>query len=824
MEGTTEGVAHASRSLAGAGGLDDVCAAAVECFAALGLRGAVGQFNGDGFHIRAMNLPDHDTVRVEEVLGRSLTTLRFPTEGVELLRALTHERRPVVVEAFPARFLRRFPHLSEPERRSAADHLGAGPLLALPVEAGDTLVGAMLVWGGDVAAQRPLLELMAVQAGMAWRTATGGFRADVQVLPRTVGSADLGAAVREVITPGGLRIALQPVTRLVDRAVMGYEALTRFVRKPGGLQTPDELFAAATATSQDRELLAACLTAGFAAGEQARPATLFVNVSVATLMEAARPGDYLRQLADDAGLEPSEVVLEVSEKTPIDDLARLARVVAELRGHGFRIAIDDAGAGYASMLVIAELRPEFIKIDRRLISTADVSAARRALVVSLLSFGAHINARVIAEGVESEEVLQTLLSIGVQYGQGWHLGRPVMLAPARGLGDVIEVSAGWFKNQKAEPFLPPISAGLAVAPSVSEQMVRSRVSERMELSEALIKAATALQSEHDPRRIIEVIAEQLLSVVQVDDLCIYAADEEHHCFTPVYANGDDAKETLAYSFSLDMGMTGWAFALGTPQYVGDSSAHPSSQTIPGTPVDRPESVLLIPLIAGDRRLGMLNCRRLGLHRYTAEDLEAAALFGYTAAAAWRNAELYAELSERATTDPLTGLLNSRWLRDVGERELAQSRRTGRPLATLLIDLDHFKQINDTGGHGAGDVVLRRVASELLASIRAGDACVRLGGEEFLVVLRDTDEVGAMRVADQLRRHLSSLRLPRSCLPRQRVTASIGVAVFRNPAWTLDELVRAADVAMYEAKRNGRDRVVLSGHEPEVGSLAELAGR
>jgi GGDEF domain-containing protein len=167
--------------------------------------------------------------------------------------------------------------------------------------------------------------------------------------------------------------------------------------------------------------------------------------------------------------------------------------------------------------------------------------------------------------------------------------------------------------------------------------------------------------------------------------------------------------------------------------------------VPGTPIED-ESTMYIPLIAGDRKLGVLNCSRGGLNRFTKEELEAASLFAHTAAAAWRNAQLYAELEERATTDPLTGLLNSRWLRDAGEREVEQARRSGQPLAVLLVDLDHFKEVNDSAGHAAGDTVLLAAARQLSGAVRAGDAAARLGGEEFLVILRDADAQGALRVA------------------------------------------------------------------------------
>ena len=187
-------VARASRSLATASGLDEVCAATLDCVTALGLRGAVGAFNGDQFLIRAASLPEGDAVRLEEVLGSPLPGMRFPTEGVQLLRNLTHQRKPVLADTFPSRLLMRFTHLSDRDRTIAAKHLGAGPMLALPLEAGDALVGALLTWGGDVAAQRALLQVLATQAGMAWRTVAELVRGDPRPLAPPA-SADLAANI-----------------------------------------------------------------------------------------------------------------------------------------------------------------------------------------------------------------------------------------------------------------------------------------------------------------------------------------------------------------------------------------------------------------------------------------------------------------------------------------------------------------------------------------------------------------------------------------------------------------------------------------------------
>ena len=794
----------------------DIIDATLACMAAHGLRSSWGELRGDEIVMLAMSVPDDDAVRIEELLGLPVTAMRFPVAAYASFSTVVQQRRSIIEEAFPSRMISMFHHLSEVEKAAARHHLGAGPLVVAPIEDGDILLGILLGWGPAVAEERSLIDTLARLAGMAWHSVED--RPEQGLAPAAsvaMAPTELTTRIREIIAPGGIRSALQPLVRLGDRTVRGYEALCRF-SGTGGIRNPDELFAAAATTGLKREVDAACLDAAFAAAGQASPATLFVNVAVETLIEG-NSGDRLSTLAEVSRVSPSAVVLEVSERSPVSDLARLRRVVADLRKRGFRIAIDDAGAGHASMLVIAEVQPEFVKIDRLLIHGVDVSAARRALVVSLLSFGAHINARIIAEGIETEEELQTLLSLGVEFGQGWHLGRPVMVAPPADAVSVVSVAPDWFSQQRSIAFPAEPGPALSASARGREPPARASRGARVALPRALINAGTAVQSEHDPSTILEVMAAQLQTVMPVDAVYIYAADESQNRFVPVYATGREAAARMVYSYSMDLGANGRAFKLGVPENICNTSADPQMLNIPGTPGGIPDSYLVIPLIAGDRRLGVLNCSRVGVDRFSAADLEAASLFGQTAAASWRNAELYRELGDRATTDPLTGLLNSRWLRDVGEREVAQSRRSGQPMAVLLLDLDKFKQINDAGGHGAGDLVLRRVAAALRGSIRSGDAAVRLGGEEFLVVLRDADAVGASRMADAFRSRLAAVRLPESCMPRGPLTVSIGIAVLPDNGSALTDLIRAADVAMYKAKRGGGDRHLLSAHRPDAQS-------
>ncbi len=162
------------------------------------------------------------------------------------------------------------------------------------------------------------------------------------------------------------------------------------------------------------------------------------------------------------------------------------------------------------------------------------------------------------------------------------------------------------------------------------------------------------------------------------------------------------------------------------------------------------------------------------------------------------------LQRMAQTDGLTGLLNRRAFEDVLGRELQRSQHGQGSLAVLLLDLDHFKQINDLWGHPAGDEVLRRVALALRESMRAVDALCRFGGEEFVVLLRETGIDQAEEIAWRLRTVISELaHLPGDA----RITASIGVAA-SHPVDTVDQILGRCDEALYASKRAGRNQVTV----------------
>jgi diguanylate cyclase (GGDEF)-like protein len=168
---------------------------------------------------------------------------------------------------------------------------------------------------------------------------------------------------------------------------------------------------------------------------------------------------------------------------------------------------------------------------------------------------------------------------------------------------------------------------------------------------------------------------------------------------------------------------------------------------------------------------------------------------------------------RAATDGLTGLPNTRAATDALKRTFAQAAATHTPLALLLLDLDHFKQINDQHGRPVGDQVLAGAGLALRSSLRAGDFAGRNGGDEFAVLMPDTEIAAALEIAERIRSAIAEISLPGTDLA---VTASIGVAGFPGHASTLDRLERLADAALYMAKRQGRNRVEPA-EQPEPAS-------
>ena len=235
------------------------------------------------------------------------------------------------------------------------------------------------------------------------------------------------ARIRDVLADrGSWNMVYQPIVDLEANVVVGFEALARF---PSAPERPVETwFTEAAAVGLRLELELAAVEAALAELPDA-PAGPYLSVN-AMPETLASPG-----LAELLAAAPADrLVVEITEHAPVHDYEALNRAMQRMRGRGVRLAVDDAGAGFASLRHILQLAPDIIKIDNALTRNVYKDPARRALAAGLISFATELGATVVAEGIQTRQELETLQELGVRYGQGFYLGRPGPIADVMSIG------------------------------------------------------------------------------------------------------------------------------------------------------------------------------------------------------------------------------------------------------------------------------------------------------------------------------------------------------------------------------------------------------
>ncbi|WP_339868428.1 bifunctional diguanylate cyclase/phosphodiesterase [Pseudohongiella nitratireducens] len=227
-----------------------------------------------------------------------------------------------------------------------------------------------------------------------------------------------------IIESGAITTLFQPIVSGVEKNIIGYEALTRGPSN-SPLHSPLTLFAAAAHFGKLTELEFLCRRSALTRfAELKLGGLLFINVTPGSLLEKNHYAGETLSIIHEVGLEPHDVVIELTEHLPINDVELLQAALQHYRSMGFSIAIDDLGAGYSSLRLWTELQPDYVKIDRHFIDSIDKDAVKREFVGSILSMAKAARAYVIAEGIERAEEFNTLSDMGVDWVQGYWLERP----------------------------------------------------------------------------------------------------------------------------------------------------------------------------------------------------------------------------------------------------------------------------------------------------------------------------------------------------------------------------------------------------------------
>ena len=286
-------------------------------------------------------------------------------------------------------------------------------------------------------------------------------------------------------------------------------------------------------------------------------------------------------------------------------------------------------------------------------------------------------------------------------------------------------------------------------------------------------------------------------------------------FSIMLLNGDGKLEVLkahppnvgseGLTFAIGEGVCGRAAELRKSWYVADLEKDDVFR-VRGGAKER-GCLLSVPMLRGDELLGVLNFERPRKTDFGPEEMEFFAAVADQVGLAVQNARLHERTVALSITDPLTGVPNRRYLFEQLDSEIARAGRFDHPLSMLMIDIDHFKHLNDTAGHAAGDDTLRRVCQLMRQNLRKVDTLARYGGEEFVVLLPQISRAEALEVGEKLRRSVAEGNLEHGkTQPGGKVTISVGVATLPDDATDQAKLVDCADSALYASKRGGRDKV------------------
>jgi len=562
------------------------------------------------------------------------------------------------------------------------------------------------------------------------------------------------SALGNILAHGDLSSLFQPIVSLSEQRILGYEALTRGPSN-SPLHSPLTLFAVARHAGRLSELEMACRKSacrGFSA--QGLDGKLFLNVSPESLLDPShQPGRTLK-LLQAFGIPPSQVVIELTEQSPTEDFGLLDNALHHYRAMGFSIALDDLGAGYSSLRLWSELRPDYVKIDRHFIDGIHLDAVKREFVGSILKMAAASRAQVIAEGIEQAEELAVLAEMGVDLVQGYLLSRPQEKPPrdARQLLPRLQSSQASLGEESHD-----LSALLNEQPAVDQHTAIAEVLDAFR-AQANLNSLAVLDQHNQPVGIVHrhSLSEALLKPFATDLF---------------------ARKPISRLMSQDF------LAVELTQ-----SLQKVSRLLTSRARQRIEEDFII--IQGGRYRGL--GRVIDVLKLITEQ----------------------KLQQARHANPLTLLPGNVPIQQCLTRLLQQQREA----AVCYVDIDSFKPFNDIYGYAKGDEVLLCLAQCLNDKVDpARDFVGHIGGDDFMLVLGSSDwrdKLGRL-IEDfqgQCRRFYREEHLQAGCFSahnrqgqRQEyalLSLSIGVVYLHSDDCAQLDASRLAELAS-EAKRHAK---------------------
>lgn len=344
---------------------------------------------------------------------------------------------------------------------------------------------------------------------------------------------------------------------------------------------------------------------------------------------------------------------------------------------------------------------------------------------------------------------------------------------------------------------------------ITERIYSEQTAEKaMIKAQALKQALDELASQLDLSQVLRRILVSLKTVLNYDSATLFLRDQEK--FKVVAARGfQHTARLINRTFPATDLLLREIQMVKSPIILDDALNDPRFEKWEGSDLIR--GWMGVPLIRHDEFIGLMTIDNYNPYAYTQEDASLALSFANSAAIVIENARLFEQTQQMALTDTLTGIYNRRYFYELAQKEFSRSKRYQSPMSVILIDIDHFKNVNDHYGHLAGDQVLMQFVQRIQEELRTSDILARFGGEEFIILLPETNLGDATQVAERLRE--VTAQYPFLLVTAQAfITISLGVSCFRFTTLSLDHLIDESDKALYEAKQFGRNRVRTWQHK------------
>lgn len=491
----------------------------------------------------------------------------------------------------------------------------------------------------------------------------------------------------DIINEGSVTTVFQPIISLRDGAAYGYEALTRGPQNTE-LHSPIKLFEYAQKYEKIWELEMLCRSKAFescnvsSTKETVQPPNdikLFLNVNPNIMDDMEYKKGFTKEYIEKYSLNPENIIFEITEREAINNVSAFKNTVQNYKKQDYRIAIDDAGAGYCGLNMISDVHPHFIKLDMNLIRNIDKDVTKESLIKSMCEFASLTNTYLIAEGIETQKELEKLIEVGVHYGQGYFIQKP---------------------NVSIIPISCDVTKVIHRANSKKNHIIGSRISDIY-----ISNICTPIQM-IDSEMCISEVNEKMNSDYSIPGFCITRND---HLVGVITRNDLHLKLSGLYGYSLNCNKP-----------INKIMNKNYMRVDYKTPID------IVAKVAMQRE----NDKLYDFITITKEEK----YLGIVTVKDLLQKTIQIEVINAKHLNPLSELPGNVLI----EKYLEKCIYSHKDYCVLYFDLDNFKVYNDVYGFEKGDVVIKRLTKILKANIPRDEFVGHLGGDDFIAVLFSTD--------------------------------------------------------------------------------------